>query len=78
MSPVEAAIAAFQEQIDSFATAASQVGFAGSSGYFQQRAYVLGQAYLLRVQSLGVEGDVSATERLYKTGTVLLSTTEPK
>lgn len=74
-TPLESAIAELQQQIDSFTPALGQKDFPGSSGYFQQRALVLGRAYLSRIQTLGVDGDVAATERLYKAGTIQLSQT---
>ncbi len=67
MTPLESAIAIGQDQIDSYHLGTTSQPQPGTTDYFQLRAVLIGQAYLLRLRDVGVENDVAAVERLYRT-----------
>lgn len=68
MTPLDAALALAQEQIDTYNLGTPSQPQPGTVDYYQLRAILVGQAYLLRLRDLGIEGDVAGQERLYKAG----------
>lgn len=69
-TPLEGAIATMQAEIDGYNLGTPQQPLAGSLDYYRLRALLVGHAMLLRIQALGIEGDVAGTERLYRAGTI--------
>ena len=74
MSPLEAAIQLFTDDITVYAPGTSAAPPPGTLGYYRLRGLVIARAYLIRAQTLGIENDVGACERLYRAGTMHFGT----
>lgn len=69
-TPLESALVEVQAEIDTYNIGTPQQPLPGSFDYFMLRSLLTGQALLLRLQTLGIEADVAASERLYRRGTM--------
>lgn len=69
-TPLESALTEVQAQIDTYQIGTSQQPLPGSFDFYILRSLLTGQALLLRLQVLGVEADVAASERVFRNGTM--------
>lgn len=66
LPPLEAAIAALEEEVEAFNQGTNQQPADGSSDWFVLRAKALGLSQLRRMAQLGLHGDPAAAERFYR------------
>ena len=73
MTPLESAIAEVWGEIEALGVGTPSAPAAGSADFYRLRALAVAHAYLNRLQTLGVEQDAAACERIYRAGALHFS-----
>ena len=68
MTPLESAITEVWSEIEALGVGTPSAPAADTAGFYRLRALAVAHAYLLRLQSLGIENDAAACERIYRAG----------